>query len=141
VPKGRWRGSEADRLHSRDALIFPGDPIRTQPMHFAYMPFGRYDPSDATALPGGDLLILDRAFHLPYRFGNRLSLVRARDVKQGVVARGQLLAVLEAPLIHDNFEGIGTTVENGATIVWLVSDDNQSILQRTLLLKFRLNTR
>ncbi len=141
VPKGRWRGSEADRLHSRDALIFPGDPIRTQPVHFAYMPFGRYDPSDATALPDGDLLILDRAFHLPYRFGNRLSLVRARDVKQGVVVRGQLLSVLEAPLIHDNFEGISTTVENGATIVWLVSDDNQSILQRTLLLKFRLDTR
>jgi hypothetical protein len=35
-------------------------------------------------------------------------------------------------------EGVSTTVENGRTIVWLVSDDNFSPLQRTLLLKFAL---
>jgi hypothetical protein len=139
VPKQRWRGSEADRLHSRDALIFPGDPIVTQPAHFAYLPEGRYDPADATALPNGDMLVLDRTFRLPYRFSNRLSLVSGAAIREGGVARGTLLATLDSPLIHDNFEGVATTQENGATIVWLVSDDNQSLLQRTLLLKFRLD--
>ena len=139
VPRQRWRGSEADRLQSRDALIFPGDPIVTPPAHFAYLPDGRYDPADATALPNGDLLVLDRAFRLPYRFSNRLSLVPAAAIRPGRVVRGRLLALLDSPLIHDNFEGLATTQEDGATIVWMVSDDNQSLLQRTLLLKFRLN--
>ena len=141
VPTRRWRGLESDRVHSRDALIFPGDPITTRPVHFAYMPYGRFDPADATALPNGDLLVLDRSFRLPYRFGNRLSLVPAAALREGGVARGRLLASLESPLIHDNLEGVTTTVEGGATIVWLVSDDNQSMLQRTLLLKFRLDRR
>ncbi len=139
VPKQYWRGSERDRLHSRDALIFSGDPIDGRPVHFAYMPYGRFDPADATALPNGDLLVLDRDFRLPYRFSNRLSLVSARSLREGGIARGRLLATLDSPLIHDNFEGIATTVKNGATIIWLVSDDNQSMLQRTLLLKFRLD--
>ena len=139
VPKRYWRGSAAARLESRDALIFPGDPVETQPVRFAYMPFGRFDPADATALPNGDLLVLDRAFQLPYRFSNRLSLVPAGAIRPGRVIGGTVLARLGSPLIHDNFEGVATTRENGATIVWLVSDDNQSLLQRTLLLKFRLN--
>lgn len=139
VPRQRWRGSEADRLQSRDALIFPGDPIDTAPARFAYLPAGRYDPADATALPNGNLLVLDRAFRLPYRFSNRLSLVPAAAIRSGHAARGSLLATLDAPLIHDNFEGLATTQEGGATIVWMVSDDNQSVLQRTLLLKFRLD--
>ena len=138
VPLQRWAGPEADRLHSREALIFPGDPIRTNPRYFAYMPVGRYDPADATALPNGDLLVLDRAFRLPYRFSNRLSLVPAAAIRPDRIARGRLLATLDSPLIHDNFEGVSVTQERGATIVWLVSDDNQSLLQRTLLLKFRL---
>ncbi|MCP3736560.1 esterase-like activity of phytase family protein [Sphingomonas sp. RP10(2022)] len=139
VPRQRWRGSEADRLASRDALLFPGDPITTAPVHWAYLPYGRYDPADATALPNGDVLVLDRAFRVPYRFSNRLSLIPAAAIRQGAAVRGRLLATLDAPLIHDNFEGLATTIENGATIVWLVSDDNQSLLQRTLLLKFRLD--
>lgn len=139
VPTRRWRGSEAARLQSRDALIFPGDPIATRPARFSYLPEGRYDPADVTALPNGDLLILDRAFRLPYHFSNRLSVVRAASIRAGGVARGTLLATLDSPLIHDNFEGVATTRQDGATIVWLVSDDNQSLLQRTLLLKFRLD--
>ena len=110
-----------------------------EPERFAYEPFGRYDPSDVTALPNGDLLVLDRGFRLPFTFSARISLVAARDVAAGRIARGHLIATIDAPLIHDNFEGIDTTVENGATIVWIVSDDNQMFLQRTLLLKFRLD--
>ena len=52
--------------------------------------------------------------------------------------RGRSIAALAPPLVHDNFEGMAITREGGATILWLVSDDNQSMLQRTLLLKFAL---
>ncbi|HXH15285.1 MAG TPA: esterase-like activity of phytase family protein [Sphingomonas sp.] len=140
VRRADWTGSEDERLHTRQALIFSGDPTKAAPpQRFAYEPYGRFDPSDATALPNGDLLILDRGFSLPFRWSNRISRVRAKDVVGGRVARGRLIATIDAPLIHDNFEGIDTTVEDGATIVWIVSDDNQMFLQRTLLLKFRLD--
>ncbi len=140
VRRSDWTGSDEERLHTRQALIFASDPTRAgSPQRFGYVPYGRYDPSDVTALPNGDLLVLDRGFALPFRWSNRISRVDARDVVAGRIARGRLIATIDAPLIHDNFEGIATTVENGATIVWIVSDDNQMFLQRTLLLKFRLD--
>lgn len=140
VRRPDWTGSETDRLHTRQALIFARDPTAGgAPARFAYTPYGRYDPSDVTALPNGDLLVLDRGFRLPFRFSARISRIDRRDVAAGRIARGRLIATIDAPLIHDNFEGIDTTTENGATIVWIVSDDNQLILQRTLLLKFRLD--
>ena len=67
--------------------------------------------------------------------------VLAADVAPGRTARGQLLAELDAPLIHDNFEGVAVTREAGETILWLVSDDNQTLLERSYLLKFRLDRR
>ena len=140
VRRSDWTGSEKARLRTRQALIFAGDPtVARSPSRFAYEPYGRYDPSDVTALPNGDLLVLDRGFRLPFTFSARISRVAARDVAAGRIARGRLIATIDAPLIHDNFEGIDTTDENGATIVWIVSDDNQMFLQRTLLLKFRLD--
>jgi len=57
------------------------------------------------------------------------------------VVRGREIARLETPLVHDNIEGVAVTREGGRTTIWLVSDDNQSMMQRTLLLKFRLEGR
>ncbi len=136
-----WWGAADARRRTRDALIFAGDPVAhpRPPVRFAYMARGRYDPSDVTALPNGDLLVLDRAFALPFRFSTTISRIAARDVAAGRTVYGRTLATLAAPLIHDNFEGIATTSEGDATMLWIVSDDNQSILQRTLLLKFRID--
>lgn len=139
VARQRWRGSDAARRHTRDGLIFAADPTvdPRPPVHFAYAIDGRYDVADMTQLPGGDLVVLERAFRLPFAFSNRLMRVRAADVRAGAIVRGHLIATLDAPLIHDNFEGIAATREAGRTMLWLVSDDNQVFLQRTLLLKFR----
>ncbi|HEX8485028.1 esterase-like activity of phytase family protein [Sphingomonas sp.] len=140
VPPRAWSGSKAMRLRTRDARMFFGDPTgrNVRQARFAYVPAGRYDPADAAALPNGDLIVLDRDFALPFRWSNRLSIVRAADVAAGKVARGRLIATLAAPLIHDNFEGLAVTREGGDAILWLVSDDNQMAIQRSLLLKFRL---
>jgi hypothetical protein len=140
VPAQRWRGSSAVRKRTRDLLIFPQDPTAgAAPARSAYVVQGRFDVVDATQSADGDLLVLERAFYLPYRFATRLMRIKARDLAPGRVIHPEHLATLDRPLIHDNFEGIATTREGGATIVWLVSDDNQSRLQRTLLLKFRLD--
>ena len=124
----------------RAALLWRGDPTAgAPPAGFRYLPPVGYDPVDATELPDGRLLVLNRWYGLPLRFANVLVVIDARAVRPGASVRGREIARLATPLIHDNFEGVAATVEAGRTIVWLVSDDNHSRWERTLLLKFRLD--
>ncbi len=126
----------------RQALIFAGDPVAdSRPaLRFTYMPPNGYDPADATELPDGRLLVLNRAFDLPFVFTNILVLIDPREIREGATVTGRAIATLAPPLIHDNFEGVAATRESGATMLWLVSDDNDAaLLERTLLLKFRLD--
>ena len=126
----------------RQALVFAGDPLKTRDpaIRFTYRPPNGYDPSDATELPDGRIVILNRAFSLPFVFTNILVLVDPREIREGATVTGRAIATLEPPLIHDNFEGVAATRESGKTMLWLVSDDNEATpLERTLLLKFRLD--
>ena len=125
----------------RGGIVFTGDPVSAprRGFRFNYLPPAGYDPSDMTVLPDGRWLILNRRF-ADYAFANVLTVVDARRVRSGATVRGRPVATLAAPLIHDNFEGVAITREGAATIVWLVSDDNQMWpVQRSLLLKFRLD--
>lgn len=124
----------------RRAVRFARDPTATPNDHFSFVyrqPAGTM-PTDAVALPDGRLLVLNRRFGLPVRFASTLSIVDAGTIRPGAVVTGRTIATLAAPALHDNFEGVTVTREGGRTIIWLVSDDNQFALQRTLLLKFRL---
>lgn len=125
----------------RAALVFSGDPtVRPHPAFaFWYQPPRGYDVSDAAELPDGRVVLVNRRFEPPYRFVAKLTVLDRRDIRPGVTVRGHQIATLAPPLIHDNFEGITVTREAGATMLWLVSDDNQTMLQRSLLLKFRLD--
>jgi hypothetical protein len=124
----------------RDGIVWPGDPTaRPVRFRFAYRPAPGYDPSDMTQLPDGRLLVLERAWGPPFRWYARLALVELAAIRPGAVVAGRTVAWLAPPLLTDNYEGVAATREGGATILWLVSDDNQLFLQRTLLLKFRLD--
>lgn len=129
------------RPPGRRALVFAGDPVATREpvFDFVYIPPDGFDPADATQLPDGRLLILNRAFALPYSLSNSLVLVDPGGIRPGATIRGHEIARLAKPLIHDNFEGVAAAIEDGRTVIWIVSDDNESVLERTLLLKFRLN--
>lgn len=125
----------------RPALTFDRDP--TDPgaivQEFRYRPPAGYFVTDAAQLPDGRLLVLTRAFTFPSGFTAKLMLVDTSTIRAGAVLGGRELATLTTPTIHDNFEGVAVTREGAATIVWLLSDDNgPSLLQRTMLLKFRL---
>ena len=49
------------------------------------------------------------------------------------------MARFERPLTVDNFEGVAAVQDDdGATLVYILSDDNFNFFQRTLLLLFRL---
>jgi hypothetical protein len=43
------------------------------------------------------------------------------------------------PLIGENCEGLAVTQEKGATMVWIVTDNDLAWYRPTLLVKFRLN--
>lgn len=125
---------------ARSALIFDRDPVEKplKGFEFGYLPPDGYDPSDATELPDGRVLILNRKLALPFTWSAVLTLIDPRRIRPGMTIRGREIARLAPPLTVDNFEGLAITRENGATMVWMVSDDNLLFLQQTLLMKFRL---
>ncbi|MEG3089149.1 esterase-like activity of phytase family protein [Sphingomonas sp. PB4P5] len=124
----------------RYALSFAGDPTRSgqRAVRFLYMPPAGFDPSDAAALPDGRILVLNRRFATPFDFAAKLTIVDPRTIRAGAMVRGQEVATIDTPLTRDNFEGLVVTKEGQATVIWLISDDNQFFLERTLLMKFRL---
>jgi hypothetical protein len=98
-----------------------------------------YDISDATLLPSGELLVLERKFSLVEGVGIRIRRMALGSVAPGAVVDGP--AIFEADLGDeiDNMEGIDAYVTpEGETVLTMVSDDNFSMIQRTLLLQFTL---
>lgn len=98
-------------------------------------------PVDAAVLPDGDLLVLERRFSVlsPGKLSSRILRVRNHAVRAGHVLEGSTVAELTAPLVAENFEGLAVlTASGGATYLAVLSDNNFSPAQRTLLLWFEL---
>ena len=147
LPDGRFlviaEGNPDDGWPGRPAILFSGDPVANPRSGFRlrYLPpRGGLDPSDAVMLPDGrHLLVVNRAFEPPFIWRAMLTLVDLADARPGAVLRGREVARFAAPLTVDNFEALAITREGGDVILWMASDDNQSWLQRSLLLKFRID--
>ncbi len=102
-----------------------------------YQRFGNYRPSDAARLPNGDLLILERRYTLLEGVGIRLVRLPAAAVVAGALLQPVEVARLLPPLTIDNMEAMDVVQnDRGETLVYLLSDDNFNIIQRTLLLMF-----
>jgi len=98
-----------------------------------------FDITDLDFLPGGDLVVLERYF-LPLRgVAMRLRRIRLADVAPDAALDGEVLLTADGGAFHvDNMEGLSIHGgPDGATYFTIVSDDNFSIAQRTLLLRFR----
>jgi hypothetical protein len=109
------------------------------PGQFSVRRTNDFDVSDAVLLPSSDLLVLERKFSLVSGIGIRIRRIALKSVAPGAVVDGP--AIFEADLGHeiDNMEGIDAHVTpEGDTVLTMVSDDNFSIIQRTLLLQFTL---
>jgi hypothetical protein len=100
-----------------------------------------FDVSSARFLPNGDLILLERRYSPGWGIGVRLRRIAgaADAIKAGVRLDGDILIDAGMTSQIDNMEGLAVNQNQaGRTILTLVSDDNFSILQRTLILQFAL---
>ena len=100
-----------------------------------------FKPTGASGLPGSDdLLVLERAAQALSGFRVRLVRLAAGNIRAGAELRGEELASWGQALTVDNFEALATRRgPDGETLIYLMSDDNFSFFQRTLLVMFALD--
>ncbi|MGZ8996430.1 MAG: esterase-like activity of phytase family protein [Rhodospirillales bacterium] len=97
---------------------------------------GGFAATAAATLPDGDVLVLQRRFP---PVGARVVRIDAAAIRPGATLEGEELARLEGTDTVDNMEGIDARKgANGETLLYLLSDDNFSPLQQTLLMMFEL---
>ena len=109
------------------------------PGMFAVKRTDGYDISDAAILPNGDILILERQYSLQRGVTMRIRRIRLADIKPGAVVDGTAVVETGAGYQIDNMEALGVhRSRSGETVLTLMSDDNFSPIQRTLLLQFVL---
>ncbi|RLQ88633.1 esterase-like activity of phytase family protein [Notoacmeibacter ruber] len=107
---------------------------------FAVKPSDRFSPTDGAILPGGRLLLLERSFSLARGVGMQLRVIDLNEIKPGAVVDGEVILTTDMRYQIDNMEGIDVfRTEDGATRIGIISDDNKSLLQRTLYLEFEFD--
>jgi len=125
---------------SRTGLLFSGDPVAgAKVRRFGVDYPAGYRPTDAAELPDGRVLVLLRKVDIawpPFR-----SLIMIADPAQigssDARWRPERLLQLDGPLPRENYEALAVRPAGDWVDLWLVSDDNQSVVQRTLLVKLR----
>ncbi|WP_376738701.1 esterase-like activity of phytase family protein [Rhodopseudomonas sp. B29] len=98
-----------------------------------------FDISDAALLPGGELLILERKFSWLEGVHIRIRRIALNSIVPGALIDGPVIFDADMGMEIDNLEGLDVfTTADGETVLTMISDDNFSMLQRTMLLQFTL---
>lgn len=130
-----------------DVFVYPGDPVdgATATRFAIAWPRG-FDPTDAAELPDGRLVVLLRkvAWHLPV-FESLLVMIDPAGLEEAGLDEAAPLPVttlarIEDRLPRDNWEAVAVEPgeRSGEVGLWLASDDNRSVFQRSLLAQLRL---
>jgi hypothetical protein len=143
VPRGQPLGGTligiAERSLDRDGNnqgFLVGGP---RPGLFALKRTDDFDISDSALLPSGDMLVLERKFSWTTGLFIRMRRIVQGDVRPGALVNGPLLFEADLRQSIDNMEGLSVhRGPDGETVLTMISDDNFSSLQRTLLLQFTL---
>ena len=127
-------------------LLDPSGAADAQPLEYEL--HDGLAPVDLARVPGAGLLVLERDYTPGY--GNRIRLrhvsepeLRAARTTAGTRLAPRLLLELNPECCAvDNFEGLAVRLDEaeGLVRVWLVSDDNFSSHQRTLLYELTIAT-
>jgi len=142
VPKGQPLAGTLIAMSER-GLDANGDLIAflvggPSPGQFSIHRTENFDISDAVLL-ADDLLILERKFSWLGGLGIRIRRLPLKSVAPRALVDGPTVFQADLSQEIDNMEGIDAHVTpEGDTVLTMISDDNFSLLQRTLLLQFRL---
>lgn len=122
------------------AVVFSGDPTAVdEGASFSFAAPEGMRPVDMAQLPDGTVLVLLRSveWYLPPRFGSAIAVLDSDTIEAGALWRPERVVALPEAVPQENYEGLA--VEPGAAgsrrgaRLWLISDDNLSGFQRTLL--------
>jgi hypothetical protein len=98
------------------------------------------DVTDAAITPDGDLIVLERHFSIARGVEMRIRRVALASLKPGAVIDGEVLIEAKPGQEIDNMEALAVHRNAaGELILTLLSDNNFSPLQRTILLQFALS--
>ncbi|WP_165912176.1 esterase-like activity of phytase family protein [Novosphingobium sp. PhB165] len=129
--------------HLHPAVMFAGDPTENPDgQRFVFDGPDGFSPTDMAQMPDGRLLILMRRliWPMPQHFAGRIAIGDPKTIRPGQTWRVKEVARLSSDLPIDNFEGLAIVPrEDGRLTIWLISDDNYSPLQRTLLWKMSVD--
>jgi hypothetical protein len=118
---------------------YPGNGrASTRPL--SVVPRDPFSVTSAANAPDGGIFILERRYSLIGGVGTQLRHVAANQAHEGARLDGEVLANLSFQDANiDNMEGIAVRRgPTGETLLYLISDNNFSPIQRTLLLMFEL---
>ncbi len=133
--------AEELRTTEDDMIGWIGHPEQGDWRNVTLTPQADFLPTGATVLPSGDVVLLERSYRKERGNRVRLSLLGAASLKPEARLEPRELALLEPPNIVDNMEAIASHLgPGGKTLIYLMSDDNFSDKQRTLLLQFEIST-
>jgi hypothetical protein len=109
------------------------------PGEFSVKRIGDFDVTDCAVTPNGDLLVLERSFSRFKGVGMRIRRVPLTSIVPGATVDGPALFEADMNYQIDNMEGLAVhRGAGGELVLTLISDDNFSIIQRTILLQFTL---
>jgi hypothetical protein len=98
-----------------------------------------FDVTDAAPLPDGGIVVLERRFRFSEGIKMRIRRIAASELKPGRLIEGEVLLDANDSLNIDNMEAIAVhRTASGETVLTLMSDDNFSPFQRTLIMQFTL---
>lgn len=106
---------------------------------FAIARDGDWSITGADRLPGGDMVIVERHYGGGIDIAMRVRRIGLWDLAEATGPLGGPV-LMEAGFAAqiDNMEAVAASFEDGRTVLTFLSDDNMSVLQRTLLLRFSI---
>ena len=127
-----------------EALIYPSDPLDgalAKPVTFTPPP-GGFSVTEAGELPDGRIMfLLRRVVRAIPPFEARIAIADWTGNAEELALVPEIVLDLSAVAPPDNYEGLALRErEDGAVDVWVISDDNLSVMQRTLVLKLRFES-
>ena len=102
-----------------------------------FKPPANFAPTDAATLSNGDVLLLLRKYSAIEGVAVKVLHINAEEIRADAILEGQEILHLTPEGPVDNMEGLDVVVldDNSVRMV-MISDDNFSPLQRTLLMMF-----